>query len=234
LGAEPNYKVAQANGGKGMKTARSIRFGLGSLCMGLLLGAVPAFANLTTYGTFGAWSGAVSGITTVTIPEPDGGYAFFGSGNGSVTYGGVTFTASSALGNGYFFNVGNCCGASPAVLSDQQATSGVENILITFPTAVSAFAMNYGTFNGSNVTFSTGADSTTQGTVGSGYAVPQFLGATSSTPFNSVLVTSPDFVMDINNVSFGNAATPEPSFYAVLGLGLIGLAYFGIRRRRTA
>jgi hypothetical protein len=217
-----------------MKTARFFKLGLGGTCMALLLGAAPAFANLTTYGTFGAWSGAVSGITTVAIPEPDpDGFINFGSPNGSVTYGGVVFSANGALGDGTFFNVGHLFSGSPAVLSDQGG-SGVENILITFPTAVSAFGLNYGTFFGSDVTFSTGADSTTQGSLGSGYDVPQFLGATSTTPFTSVLVTSPDEVMNINNVSFANAATPEPSFYAVLGLGLIGLAYFGIRRRRTA
>jgi hypothetical protein len=193
-----------------------------------------ARAGLVTYSSMSSWEGAVSGVTTVTIPNlaPDS-FVFYGSGTASVTYSPLVFSTSASLGNGNFFNVGmGYFGAPAAVLSDQVATVGVENILITFPTAVTGFALNFGTFNGSNVTFTvSNGDSVTEGTTGSDYAVPQFLGATDTTPFTSVLVTSPDYVLNINNVSFGSAI-PEPASVTLLAAGTAALGGAAWRRRR--
>jgi hypothetical protein len=222
---------------KELKTMQFTKVGLAVVSIGLVLGAVPAFAGLTTYPDQASWTAAVSGVTTVTIPDVGGfGSQYFGTGDASVTYGGVVFSASSALGNGDLFNVSPEFSTAPPVVSDQQATSGLENILITFPTPVSAFALNYGTFGGSAVTFTlSNGDTFAQGSTGSGYFVPDFAGATDNS-FTSVLLTSPDYVLNVNNVSYANAnaTTPEPSFYAALAVGLIGLAFFQRRRRRNA
>ncbi|HYW48403.1 MAG TPA: PEP-CTERM sorting domain-containing protein [Bryobacteraceae bacterium] len=204
-----------------------------------LVSAVPSRADVS-YASYASWASAVTGgITSVTIPDPSpNADIFFGNGNASVTYSGVTFSTQAALSNGNFFNVGSLFSGDPAVLSSQQQTVGVANILITLPVAVTAFALNYGygTFFGSNVTFALSDGSTiTQGSTGSGYSVPDFFGVTSNTPFNSVLVTSSDFVLNLNNVVYGTASTavPEPSaiILLVMMLGTVGLTFRLSRKR---
>ena len=46
--------------------------------------------------------------TTVIIPDPglSPDYAYFGSGDASVTYDGVIFSTSATLSNGNFYNIG--------------------------------------------------------------------------------------------------------------------------------
>src|ERR1017187_6535437 len=92
--------------------------------------------------------------TTVVVPDPSPlPFIFYGNGDASVTYSGVLFTQQLALGNANLFDVGPLFSGDPAVLSSQQASFGVENILITLPSATTFFSVDYGTFNGSAVTF---------------------------------------------------------------------------------
>jgi hypothetical protein len=204
------------------------------------LGATPSHAATVTYADFASWSAAVSGVTTVTIPEPLDTvnlFDFFGSGTASVTYSGVVFSTSALLSDGRFFNVGTGFSGSPAaVLSSQEQTTGVANILISLPGNVTGFALDYGTWTGSSVTFTlSNGDIVIQGSTGSGgYAVPDFLGVTDNTPFDSVLVTSPDRALDLNNVSFGGTGVPEPAAWLLLTTGLAGLLGYGRRRARSA
>ncbi len=208
-----------------MKIRRLVKLGL---CVGLLLGVVPAYAGLLSYADFPTWSAAVSGVTTVTIPDSaPGSDVYLGNSTASVTYSGVVFSVSSTLGNGNFFNVGsNYYLSNPtAVLSDQEETSGLANILITFPEAVQGFALNYGTFDGSSVTFAlSNGDSLVQASTASAYSVPDFVGVTDSS-FSSVLITSSDYVLSINDISYATSNTsstvPEPSS-ALLLAGAIG------------
>jgi hypothetical protein len=184
---------------------------------------------------------AISGPTTVTIPDPglgnsSIGYDYFGYGNASVTYSDVVFSTSATLSDGNFFNVGLLFSGDPAVLSSQGADApGVANILTTLPSTVSGFAFNYGTFGGSSVTFLlSNGDIVTQGSTGSGYAVPNFFGVTDTSSFNSVLTTSSDFALNVNDVSFGALAStdstvPEPATWLLLAGGL---AAAGLLRRR--
>jgi hypothetical protein len=194
--------------------------------------------SLTTYPDFASWSAAVSGVTSVTIPDPaPDAFVFFGSGSESVIYDNVTFSTNSAISNGNFFNVGVLFSGDPAVLSSQEQSVGLANILISFPVPVLGFALNYGTFGGSAVTFAlSNGDSATQGSTGSGYSVSDFIGATDSTAFSSVLVTSPDGVLNLNNVSFAVSASavPEPSSAALLGMSFAGVVAFGWKRWRQA
>jgi len=196
------------------------------------LSGVPARAGAVTYTDYGGWSAAMSGtITNVTIPDPGAAeVTYFGHGDASVTYAGVTFSTSSVLGNGYFFDVGTLLSGGPAVLSSQQETTGVANIQTTLPGDVTGFALNYGTSNGSGVTFLlSNGDTVTLGSTGSGYSVPNFFGITDTTPFDSVLMTSPDWVLNLNNVSYGTTI-PEPATWLLLSGGLAVAAV--LRRRR--
>jgi hypothetical protein len=89
----------------------------------------------------------------------------------------------------------------------------------------------YGTFGGSPVTFLlSNGDTFTQGSTASGYAVPDFVGARDSTAFTSILVTTPDSVLNLNNFVY---AVPEPSTWAMMLLGFLGLGFMAYRRKAS-
>jgi hypothetical protein len=174
-------------------------------------------------------------LTTVTIPDPSPNpYIYYGSGDVSVTYSGVVFFQSGTLSDSALFDVGPVFSGFPAVLSSQEQTFGVANILITLPMSVTSFAMNYGTFDGSAVTFTLSNGYTTVlGSTGfNGYDVPDVFSVTSSS-FDSVLVTSPDFVLNINDIMYGTLTTtmPEPGTLMLFGSGLLTLGSMVLRKR---
>jgi hypothetical protein len=201
-----------------------------------LCGATSARAGIITYPDFATWRSAVSAVTTVTIPDPSPQpFINFGLGSASVTYSGVTFSTNATIGDGFFYNIGVLESGHPAVLSSQQLITGIANILITFPSPVAGFALNYGTFSGGPVTFTlTNGDTVTQGSTGSFYTVPNFVGATDSTPFTTVLVTSTDSVLNLNNVSYALSAVPEPTGLTLLGVSTAALLGYSRLRRRQA
>ena len=99
-------------------------------------------------------SSAFAGNIDVTIRDPAPlPYIYFGTGDASVTYSGVVFTQQAALSNGNFFIIGGLFSADPTVLSSQEQTSGVANILVTLPVFATSFSVNFGTFNESFATF---------------------------------------------------------------------------------
>src|SRR5215469_2137156 len=140
-------------------------------------------------------------LTTVVIPDPaPNAFIFFGNGDASVTYSNVTFVQQLALGDANLFNVGSLFSGDPAVLSSQGETFGVANILVDLPNFTTFFGVDYGTFFGSPVTFlaSNGATATF-GSTAAGYQTLDTV--TYNGPgINWVLITSPDFVLNINNI----------------------------------
>jgi hypothetical protein len=169
----------------------------------------------------------------VTIPDPSpNAYIYFGNGDASVTYDNVTFSQSSALSDGNFFNVGQLFSGDPAVLSSQEQSRGVANILITLPRFTKALAFNYGTFGGSGVNFQlSNGSSVTQGSTGGGYTTPDLFLTTGQKAFKSVLVTTPDGVLDVNNLSY---AVPEPATWAMMLIGFAALGAAARSRRAQA
>lgn len=203
----------------------------------LLAGTVNAGAAALSYTDFVSWNTAVPGFTAVTIPEPVSGFQYFDT--GSVTYGDVTFSTSSTLSNGFLFNVGLAFSGSPAVLSSQQQTEGLANILITLAAPVKAFALNFDTFFGSDVTFTlSNGDTLTLGSAGKAYDPGSFFGVVDNNPFSTILLTSSDAVLNLNELKLGAAVTPipEPATWVMLVLGFLGIGVFGARRsaRRVA
>jgi hypothetical protein len=187
--------------------------------------ATPAAAALVTYADLATWQAAVPSATTLTIPDAVTGFTSFGSGDASVTYAGVTFSQSAALGNGTLYNISStydgCCQAD---ISSQGADVGVENILITLPGLTNGFSLNFGTFNGSSVSFllSNGHSVTLGSAASDSYLVPGFFGVTDAAAFNTVLVTSPDFVLNVSNIAYGGGV-PEPGLWALMLVGFGGL-----------
>ncbi|UPK02362.1 PEP-CTERM sorting domain-containing protein [Bradyrhizobium sp. 170] len=209
---------------------------LGAVLM-LFSGTVNANAGLATYADFSFWSAAVPGYASVAILDPTGseGYDDFGSGTASVSYGGVLFATNAALGNGSFYNIGPTFSGSNGffpVLSSQQQSDGVANILITLAAPVKAFALNFDTFFGSDVTFTlSNGETLTLTSAGNAYDLGSFFGVTDDNPFKTVLLTSSDPVLNLNALNFGTAvsAIPEPATWVMLLLGFVGIGLFGAR-----
>jgi hypothetical protein len=195
-----------------------------------LLCATTANATVTFYSNFASFNAAAPSFDTITIPDV-GDFEFFGVGDASVTYDGVTFSQSASLGNGDFFNVSPGNSGVRAVISSQFQSSGVANILITLPASVTAFAFDYGTAFGGDVTFKlSDGNTTTFGGGGFFYLTPGFFGVTDSGGITSVLVTSPDLVLNINGV----VPVPEAPTWAMMLAGFAGLGFAGYRRIRRA
>jgi hypothetical protein len=210
-----------------------------AIAVALGVSASPAAAALVTYGDLAAWNTAVPGATTLIIPDSVTGVTLIGSGDASVTYSGVTFSQSTALGNGDLYNISStydgCCQAD---VSSQVASVGSENILITLPGFTTGFSLSFGTFDGSDVSFLlSNGDTLTLGSVASNsYLVPGFFGVTDATPFNSILVRSPDLVLDVSNIAYGavNGGVPEPGVWGLMVVGFGGLGATLRARRRLA
>ena len=216
-------------------------------------GAASAQAAPVTYSDFASWSSAVSGTTTVTIPNPSS--PFDSIDIGTVTYGGVSFSGSATVpipvpdpDRSGFFNVGpsfpNGEPTHPAVLSMQQLDFGAVSILITLAAPVTAFSLNFGTFDGFDVAFLINGHTITSSSTGdinkldsSFYYQPNdFFGVTDLTPFTTVLVSSEDENLYLDNVDFGTAvsAIPEPSTWAMMILGFAGIGFLSYRRSRRS
>jgi PEP-CTERM motif-containing protein len=221
----------------------------------LLAGTGKADAGLVAYSDLASWSAAVPGYNSLSIPAPVPGpddypgSQYFGTGTASVSYSGVTFSTSASLGNGHFFNVGPGFEIVPGipafngtlpVLSSQQQDLGVANILITLSAPVKAFALNFDTFFGSDVTFtlSNGDAPLTLNSGGNAYVLQGFFGVIDDNPFKTILLTSSDPVLNLNALNFGAAVSPipEPATWLMLLLGFVGIALVGARRpvRRAA
>jgi hypothetical protein len=191
---------------------RLVSLAASASALALLAVAMPAAANI------------------VVVPDPGVPFIFFGNGDASVTYGGVTFSQSSVFSNGNFYNVGPQFSGDPAVVSSQQQSVGVANIFIGLPVFAKSISIDYGTFGGSAVDFqlSTGA-LFIEGSTGSGYATPDVFSVTSPFKFNWVQLTSTDGVLNVSGLTY---SVPEPATWAMMliGLGALGAA---ARARRT-
>lgn len=214
----------------------------------LFAGTVNAGAAAVSYTDFASWNAAVPGFTSLAIPDPipapddAAGTQYFGTGDASVSYGGVTFSSSALLGNRNFYNIGPTFAGSNGLLPvlSSQGADGLANILITLIAPVKAFALNFDTFFGSDVTFtlSNGETFTLAGGTNA-YDLTGFFGVVDGNPFNTILLTSSDTALNINELKLGAAVVapiPEPATWVMLVLGFLGIGLFGAQRsvRRVA
>jgi hypothetical protein len=185
-------------------------------------------ASLITYGDYPSWYSHVTGIATVDIsdPSPPSTFAGYGTGDQSLYFNDSTnnfyyqFSQNGSLGNARFYNIGSKASGHPAVISSQQQTYGVANIQVDFFSSVSAFSLDYGTRNGSDVTFTLinydqnsdpmVVDTFTQSSTGnSQYAITNFARATDTSLFSAVLITTNDIALYINHVSTATVLPPS-------------------------
>jgi len=205
----------------------------------LALGFASASMAQTFYTDYATWSAATTGVVNTTIPDPVDpiGFDSFGTGDGSVTYGGVTYSISSASidPDSILFNVGPVFSQQPAVVSVQGGSTSIQQLSITLPTFVTAFAMNFDTFNGSFLGIFNGHGADTVSSTANGYDASDFFGMVDSVGFNTVTVTAfNEGVLNVNNISYGSAQAnvPEPAAWALMLLGFGGLG--AMLRRRNA
>ncbi len=160
----------------------------------------------------------------------------------------MTFSQSETLSDGNLFNVSRGWSGDAPVISSQEQTQGAANILIQLPAAATAFSLDYGTYQGGNVTFtlSNGYKSSGSST-GPLYATPGFYGITDTAQFTSVLVTTPNYVPNVNGVAYQTATSahdptpvpapvpvasaPEAPTWTMLIAGFAALAFVAYRRK---
>ena len=191
----------------------------------LALSALPAGAT-TVYTSYNSLTNANPTLTfntvdlTPLLTTPDAP---------SYTFDGVTFTA----GSGNLSDAANPWGTG--VVLKTANTPG--SITIQLAPSVVAFGAMFGYL---------GTGSSTLGLSGSGIneapfvsaASPTFLGAYSNTGFTAITFDSASKMVALNNFVYGTASpgggaeTPEPSTFALVGLGLIAFPWIA-RRRRT-
>jgi len=187
-------------------------------------------------------TGAVTGnFTDVPLPNCNVTAACFGGANplnGYASLKGVSFSTPNLNGN---VNVDSAGFYGANDLSVPYAVNSVYDgpladiIVITLPSAATAFALDFNTlFTSTTETFtlSNGFSTSVSNTanINSGPNL-QFIGFISTNPFNTITLSVPNgqslVIADFTTAS----AVPEPSTWAMMILGFAGVGFMAYRRK---
>ena len=198
-------------------------------------GTGTASAAVTLFTDSITWLASVSGPTPPITFEgiaPANSSVFYPTPPG-VTLNNVTFGVPHPPISGQLFIIAPSLNYYPSsVVSSQGSTSGQNVLTISFPSLVTAAAFNYGgwgTPGDYTVTLSSG-DSFLRT---ASWPSLSYVGMTTTTPFNSITISSPNDMVNVDNFTLANIVVPEPtSFVMVLaGLGLLAVNRFRQARR---
>jgi hypothetical protein len=204
--------------------------------------AVPIVSTYTTAASFDAVTTDQNTVGfSSSIPCPPC-YQFANPGSPQ-TYstGGITFTTTDP--DGLNLNLPSLYTTTPPYPSEflsnvyyvppNAIPIRPDTLTITLSTAVTAFALDFTTPEGVNVTFGLGNGFTTTVST-TAFGQPQFEGFVSNTPFDTITLTDslPNgwFVFDVTTAT---AAVPEPSTWAMIIIGFLGLGLLAHRRGKN-
>jgi hypothetical protein len=198
----------------------------------------PARAELIFYSTQTAFDAAATATGTITFPTPTPTSFGFNPTPPGLTIGDINFNIANAL-SGDGLNVTGKDFYGPTTYAENFLIPSVSSqgrvgtdLAITLPSATTALALRYGSFNGTTFSFtlSTG-DTFTEAPVKFGDL--GLLGFTSPVSFTSLLIHADggDPIV-IGDLTLGQAVAPEPGGPALLAIGLASIGGYAWRRRR--
>jgi PEP-CTERM motif len=221
----------------------------GTLLTGLFWTAAGNAATVV-YSAPAAFNSATTGLTLgnfTSVPTPNAGnpgQGTFGSYNplsGYSSLQGVSFGTTNLNGNvnvnsAFFYSSSDL--PTPYAVNSVYSGSAPDVLTITLPGAETAFALDFTTlFSSTTATFTLGNGFTTS--VGSTVTypnAPEFLGFVSDVPFTTITLSVPSqqsWVVQDFEYGSSISAVPEPSTWAMMLLGFVGVGFAAYRRKRN-
>jgi PEP-CTERM motif len=220
------------------RNVRRIAFAILTAAFGLSLGFGRASAAVVTYTDSTAFDAATTNQSqfnfNAALTCSGTCYVSEATAPATFSYNGVTFATPS--GNITVFSADYYAKAGFGTPYSSAFLAADGSLTLTLSSAVRAFGIDFATEGSSNVSFQLSNASTPVGSTSvptTSYGPPQFEGFVSSTPFDTITISSlsPDsyLVFDVTT-----AAVPEPATWAMLILGFAGIGFMYRRKQNAA
>ena len=238
-----------------MRETRGIFHALGLAAVGLVAAAGIANAGTVTVTSASVFDAATTGLSTTGFNSIGSGGAgtgplttgtFYNVPGNSLTLNSITFASSNSgenINSASFYNQ-----FPPTIdITNQYLVNGFPpddstlplTLTITLPSAVTAFALDFSALFANTTATFTLSNGFSTSVVANDYSDPnlgtQFLGFLSTTPFSTITLSVPagETSWVVEDVTTGTATSvPEPSTWAMMLVGFLGLGYAGYRGSR--